>query len=161
MVINSGYRNPAYNAGVGGVEFSRHQWGDAADISISGLTREEIALRCEDEGVSYVGWYEAHIHCDWRDDSLSAPFYGAMVRGGLLQARPKTSTLLRDGDRWTAPATGWDEGEPLREWRAFSADGREVMRAEGRSFVAPADAERVEVVVGREIVATAWVAPRP
>lgn len=29
LIVNSGYRNPAYNAGVGGATWSRHQYGDA------------------------------------------------------------------------------------------------------------------------------------
>lgn len=32
--IMSGYRTPFYNTAIGNVEYSRHQWGDAADIFI-------------------------------------------------------------------------------------------------------------------------------
>lgn len=34
FVVMSGYRTPFYNAAIGNVKYSRHQWGDAADIYI-------------------------------------------------------------------------------------------------------------------------------
>lgn len=32
MIVMSGYRTPFYNHAIGNVKYSRHQWGDAADI---------------------------------------------------------------------------------------------------------------------------------
>ena len=34
FVVMSGYRTPFYNAAIGNVKYSRHQWGDAADVYI-------------------------------------------------------------------------------------------------------------------------------
>ena len=34
MVIMSGYRTPQYNKAIGNVKFSRHVYGDAADIFV-------------------------------------------------------------------------------------------------------------------------------
>jgi hypothetical protein len=167
LFVNSGYRNPSYNAGVGGVELSRHQWGDAADLDASGLTLEDIAVRCEEQGVDYVGWYEAHIHCDWRNDPLSTPFFG---RGGGTSApgEPRIPTLdaslVRDpasgGRVWSAPATGWEEGEPLREWTALAADGSVLQTGTGRRFEPPPGAEAVSVRVGRALTVHAAVGAR-
>jgi len=41
--INSGYRSPEHNKSVGGVKNSMHVKGKAADITIQGLTPNQIA----------------------------------------------------------------------------------------------------------------------
>jgi hypothetical protein len=160
LFVNSGYRNPTYNAGVGGVEFSRHQWGDAADLDASGLTLEDIAARCEERGVDYIGWYEAHVHCDWRSDPLSVPFFGQGA-GTAAPDAPEIPSLVRDpthGPRaWTAPAAGWEEGEPLREWAALDAEGAVLATGTGRRFVPPPGAAAVSVRVGRALTVHAAV----
>jgi GH24 family phage-related lysozyme (muramidase) len=45
--IHSGYRSPAHNASVGGAKKSQHLCGQAADITISGLTARQIYDRIE------------------------------------------------------------------------------------------------------------------
>jgi Peptidase M15 len=40
--VMSGYRTPAYNAAIGNVRYSRHQWGDAADIFIDERPRDGV-----------------------------------------------------------------------------------------------------------------------
>jgi hypothetical protein len=164
LFVNSGYRNPSYNAGVGGVEFSRHQWGDAADLDASGLTLEDIAARCEEQGVDYIGWYEAHVHCDWRSDPLSEPFFGRAdgTDAPSVPVLPSLdASLVRDptgGARaWSAPASGWDEGEPLREWAALDGSGRVLTTATGRRFEPPPGAASVSVRVGRALTVHAAV----
>jgi hypothetical protein len=150
VYVHSAYRTPAYNAGVGGVQFSRHQWGDAADMHTDVLDIAELGDVCADQGASYVGYYEAHIHCDWRNGPLDPVLFGgagAPVRAGL----PMHAARLLRGAVWTAPAEGWDEGEPLREWTALDADGRALVRATGRTFQPPPGAVTVEVVVGRRV----------
>ena len=76
VTVTSGYRNPAYNESVGGVEYSRHQYGDAADLEADGYSVEELGDLCYDLGADYVGLYEdGHTHCDWRDHPLDPAFY--------------------------------------------------------------------------------------
>lgn len=41
LTINSGYRSPGHNAAVGGAKNSRHMHGDAADISMAGMSERE------------------------------------------------------------------------------------------------------------------------
>lgn len=41
--VMSGYRTPWYNTRLGNVEYSRHMWGDAADIYITTDGRSEVA----------------------------------------------------------------------------------------------------------------------
>jgi uncharacterized protein YcbK (DUF882 family) len=45
--INSGYRNPAYNAKIGGAKNSFHMKGMAADIHVKGLTPLQIHTAIE------------------------------------------------------------------------------------------------------------------
>ena len=40
--VMSGYRTPHYNAGIGNVKYSRHQWGDGADIFIDESPRDGV-----------------------------------------------------------------------------------------------------------------------
>jgi hypothetical protein len=75
LTINSGYRNVGYNAGVGGAEYSRHMYGDAADIRSSVLSLPDLADLCEDLGAGFTKLYETHVHCDWRDDPLDTVFF--------------------------------------------------------------------------------------
>ena len=75
ITVNSGYRNVAYNAGVGGAEYSRHMYGDAADIRSSVLSLTALAELCEDFGAGFTKLYETHVHCDWRDDPLDPVFF--------------------------------------------------------------------------------------
>ncbi len=156
-VVNSGYRNVAYNTSVGGATWSRHMYGDAFDIAAVSGSLDDVADACDDENAAYIGWYEAHIHCDWRDDSLDPVFYGDRAGGpGVVDETPKAASILAAGDLLSAPAEGWDEGEPLREWVALDAAGDVVGSAVGREFAIPIGAVEVEVTVGREVVSR-WV----
>lgn len=149
--VNSGYRNPDYNAGVGGASRSRHMYGDASDIRADTVDLVTLGARCEAEGAGYVGYYDSHVHCDWRDDPLHPVLFGAQVTMATrVLPTARTATLL-PGTVWRAPAQGWDEGEPLREWTAYDAGGAVLTTGRGTSFAPPAGAARVDVWVGREV----------
>jgi hypothetical protein len=69
LTINSGYRNPAHNAQVGGESQSRHMFGDAADIASNSQTWDPL----HDAGKSCNACVEprsatfpGHVHVDWR-----------------------------------------------------------------------------------------------
>jgi len=69
FTVNSGYRSPAYNAGVDGATHSRHQYGDAVDIAVTGSNTEaSIMASCRARGATNIYTYAsgAHVHCDWR-----------------------------------------------------------------------------------------------
>lgn len=162
VAVNSGYRSPAYNAGVGGVAYSRHQYGDAADLDVEGISADDLADVCEAHGADYVATYETgHTHCDWRDAPLDPAFYdGADGRAAVRAERPRHAARLeRAGPAWTAPAEGFDEGEPLRRWTAFDARGALLVTAEGRTFQPPVGARSVLVEIGRQLVLEAAVEP--
>lgn len=153
LYINSGYRNVSYNAGVGGATYSRHMYGDAVDMYSNDASLSELAAICEDLGAGYVSEYTSHVHCDWRDDALDAAFFDV---GRAATAAPSTvheATLVSGaaGD-WRAPARGFDEGEPRRLWAAFDAAGVLLVVAAGEVFVPPADAARLSVEIGGQVV---------
>jgi len=152
ITVNSGYRSPAYNASVGGVTNSRHMYGDAADMVPSAISLDELASLCYAEGAGYVGMYTSFVHCDWRDDPLDPAFYDA-TGGAEGPPRPvHTAAIERAADGLlSAPATGFDEGEPYRAWQAFDAQGQLLERVIGRSYRPPAGAARVEVEVGGQV----------
>ncbi len=150
--VNSGFRSPAYNASIDGAEFSRHMYGDAADVFASSLSVSALGALCEDEGAGYVGYYEGHVHCDWRDDPLDPVLYGPSFAPPMGDDTPALDGWIEVVDGvWRAPATGWDEGEPLREWEAFDAVGRRMAGKTGRTFVPPPGAASVSVVIGRAV----------
>ncbi len=75
--VNSSFRSPKYNAGIqGAAKWSRHQYGDAFDISSNRFTLRELAQLCKDLGATYTDLYERHVHCDWRNSSLETGFFG-------------------------------------------------------------------------------------
>jgi hypothetical protein len=152
ITVNSGYRNVTYNAGVGGVSSSRHVYGDAVDMTSGVVGLSALGEICDAHGAGYVGYYDTHVHCDWRADPLDAAFYGGARAGIELPSSPLSAELVWAGRALRAPAQGWDEGQPLREWRAWSRDGRLLAEQTGASFTPPTEATRVEVVVGREVI---------
>ena len=153
VTVNSGYRSPAYNASVGGASSSRHMYGDACDIDVSSMSAEELANICDGLGADYVATYDTgHTHCDWRDHPLDPAFYDAAPAPGPSPGRPAHAAVLRHlGGAWTAPATGFDEGEPQRLWEAINGNNTVVARGEGTQFVAP-PGTRVRVRVGHQVV---------
>ncbi|MFT5583361.1 MAG: hypothetical protein ACI9VR_000939 [Cognaticolwellia sp.] len=153
LSVNSGYRNIGYNAGVGGASYSRHVYGDAADLDPGSVSLGTLGAACDTNGAGYVGYYETHVHCDWRDSPQEpAIFDPAPVQWGQEHPLPELSAELHtQSGRFTAPAEGWDEGEPLREWVALDAHGNILESYVGRSYAPPEPAAAVQVVVGREI----------
>ena len=68
--INSGYRSPSHNASIGGVKNSQHVLGNASDITIKGLTPEEVKEALEmliSSGhilQGGIGIYNSFVHFD-------------------------------------------------------------------------------------------------
>lgn len=64
--IVSGYRSPAYNKLIGGATDSRHMYGDAADIKVTGIAPIDVALAAEGVGFDGIGVYDTWTHVDTR-----------------------------------------------------------------------------------------------
>ena len=67
VIINSAYRTPSYNEKVGGAKNSYHMKGRAFDISIKGVSPQEIAKYAASIGVPGVIQYNTFVHVDSRD----------------------------------------------------------------------------------------------
>lgn len=68
VLINSGYRTPAYNKKIGGAEFSQHMYGRAADILVKDVKSEAVYnFLCEAFPKSCgFGLYRFFVHVDCR-----------------------------------------------------------------------------------------------
>ena len=66
--INSGYRTPSYNRKTqGAAKNSQHMYGNAADISIKGVTPLEIYKWLRTWHTGGLGLYDTFVHVDVRD----------------------------------------------------------------------------------------------
>jgi hypothetical protein len=77
LYVNSAFRSPGYNAGIdGAAKYSRHQYGDAVDVSTKGATSlTQIKSACEAQGADFTKLYDTHVHCDWRNLPLETTFW--------------------------------------------------------------------------------------
>ena len=68
VIINSAYRNDAYNKKVGGADYSQHKYGTAADIHINGVSPAAIAAYVETimPNSGGIGIYSSFLHLDVR-----------------------------------------------------------------------------------------------
>uniref|UniRef100_A0AAU8B2B9 Peptidase n=1 Tax=Dulem virus 195 TaxID=3145672 RepID=A0AAU8B2B9_9VIRU len=69
VVVNSGYRTPAYNKKIGGAKFSQHMYGRAADIVVKGVKPLDV-YNCLCEAFPNTcgfGLYASFVHVDYRE----------------------------------------------------------------------------------------------
>lgn len=67
LTINSAYRDPAYNAKVGGAPMSQHKLGRAFDISVRGMSAQEkaeLVKHMYNMGFTGFGGYNTFLHVD-------------------------------------------------------------------------------------------------
>lgn len=64
LIINSAYRDPIYNAKIGGAPLSRHKYGDAFDISLRNQDLDELYGLCKEAGFRGFGFYNTFLHVD-------------------------------------------------------------------------------------------------
>lgn len=69
VTINSGYRTPQYNTKVGGVAYSQHCYGTAADITVRGQKPAAVAAYARELMPDWggVGVYDSFCHIDVRE----------------------------------------------------------------------------------------------
>lgn len=83
--VMSGYRTPQYNRAIGNVPYSRHVYGDAADVFVD----VDGDGRMDDlNGDGESDFKDAAVMAQWADALSSDPFYAPLV-GGLGRYGPK------------------------------------------------------------------------
>lgn len=113
VIINSGYRTPAYNATIrGAAKNSKHTKGMAADIKVRDHIKsiEEIAKYAEAIGLKGIECNKdlSYVHIDTRTDKWHRYFIGGKYKpasfGGSCPYAEPTKSLRRgcsgDGVRW-------------------------------------------------------------
>jgi hypothetical protein len=78
--IMSGYRTPHYNKAIGNVKYSRHCWGDAADIFIDENPNDDMMDDLNKDGK--IDHKDAKVLYDIIDEMYGKPWYEKFV-GGL------------------------------------------------------------------------------
>lgn len=80
FLIMSGYRTPFYNELIGNVKYSRHLWGDAADIFLDENPKDGVMDDLNKDGV--INSLDTAVLYDTIDDLHGKPFYEVLT-GGL------------------------------------------------------------------------------
>ncbi len=172
LVVSSGFRNVSHNDLVGGATYSRHLYGDAVDLQSLAVSLNELSQLCHNYGADYVGMYSTHVHCDWRYTPKDPAFYGpatmADYSGGpmVAEAVAPVALPLHDGELlqqngvYFAEATGFEEGEPYRQWTAFDFEGQVIETVAEPSYEPPPGAVTITVEVGGQLTLTAEI-PAP
>ncbi len=62
--VNSAYRDPIYNARIGGAALSRHKIADAFDLSLRGQDAAELEAAARAAGFTGFGYYQTFLHAD-------------------------------------------------------------------------------------------------
>lgn len=76
--ITSGYRDPEHNARVGGAKNSQHIHGNAFDMNVADLSREQridLIRQAREAGFRGVGVYDNSLHFDVGPERAWGPSY--------------------------------------------------------------------------------------
>ncbi len=84
--VMSGYRTPSYNKAIGNVKYSRHLYGDAADIFIDEQPRDGMMDDLNRDGV--INAADADILCDTVEEMYGQAWYEPHI-GGLGRYKKK------------------------------------------------------------------------
>lgn len=149
--INSGYRSPSYNSGVGGASSSRHMYGDGFDIDPLNVSLSTLENACEDAGGMLVE-YTTHVHCDWRFDAVDPVFFGIAAQAPLHPEPQFAAEIVEEDDGSLGVVTsGFDEGDPMIRWTALDSSGETILASTGPTFTPPEAAARVKATVGAQL----------
>lgn len=158
--VNSGYRSPAYNAGLdGAATYSRHMYGDAYDLDPIEVGLSTLENACTGSGGMLVE-YTSHVHCDFRFDAVDETLFGPPMAADQSEPLMFGAITVEPDGALMAPAEGFTEGEPVRRWVARAADGSVITEAVGARFDPPLGTVRVDVRIGAQVEdSIEWTAP--
>lgn len=123
LPINSGFRDKGHNAKVGGAKGSQHIHGNAVDLDVSGLSKEErveLIRQASAQGFTGIGVYNNAIHLDlgnrrsWgpSHSSDSVPKWAQGAIAEHLSGKAQPSGLLGKEDASRVQAGQLDIGAP-------------------------------------------------
>lgn len=104
--VMSGYRTPMYNRRIGNVPYSRHVYGDGADIFIDVDGNGRMDDLNGDDRSDYT---DAKVLAGWVAELFDDPFYGPLTGGlGLYGPKPHRGPFVHvdtrgHAARWEAP----------------------------------------------------------
>ena len=78
--VMSGYRTPYYNKAIGNVKYSRHTWGDAADIFVDENPQDGVMDDLNNDGV--INYRDADVLYEIIEGLYHQPWYQKFI-GGL------------------------------------------------------------------------------
>jgi hypothetical protein len=133
-------------------------YGDGFDVDPLGISVNSLETICENKGGTLIE-YSSHVHCDGRNDTQPAAFFGTTALWGadptdFAATLPLAAEIVHDDGVFRVVTTGFDEGEPVLRWSAWSAEGELLLENEGSSFVPPGETDMIAVDVGRAVEAT-------
>lgn len=114
--VVSGYRDPDRNRRAGGAVSSRHMHGDALDLDVSGMSREErlrLIQTASAAGFGGIGVYENSIHIDLGGRRA----WGADHHRGSVPAWAEAAVAAHLAGKGGAPTTTVDP-QLIRQYRA-------------------------------------------
>ena len=106
FAVLSGYRTPFYNRSIGNVKFSRHVYGDAADIYID-INKDGRMDDINNDGTS--DYDDALTMARWVEDMTEQSWYEPFIGGlGIYGARPHRGPFIHidvrgNKARWVKP----------------------------------------------------------
>lgn len=107
VTINSAYRCDKHNKSVGGASQSKHKFGQAADIKVSGIKPLKVAQYAEFIGIKGIGQYSNFVHIDTRTNKFF--WYGneqssRSTFGGQSAFKPEDNQEVEVQEQPVAPA---------------------------------------------------------
>ena len=125
-------------------------YGDAADMGSSVASLSTLGSLCDELGAGYVGYYDSHVHCDWRASDLEPAFFAPDAR----------LTSTQQGVWKVEPDSG-PEGRFRIRWRALDERGQVIASATGSRWAPPRDTFLLEADVGGVKTLTTHHVTRP
>ena len=105
FAIMSGYRTPYYNRAIGNVPYSRHIYGDAADIFID--MREPRGTMDDLNGDGRSDHRDAAVLCEIIEELYDLPWYEPLIGGlGLYRERAHRGPFVHIDTRGTLARWG-------------------------------------------------------
>jgi hypothetical protein len=167
IIINSGYRSPGHNKRIdGSATWSRHTYGDAVDIVISGMKIKDMPAYCKKFGANFTLTYAAHIHCDWRKVQLDPAYYMSATKSLTPAFDITPAKMIAEQSRFVVadyntqfsvsaevPLHEEEEGSPTHEWTVTLPSG-EIQTEVSDTIMLPKQTGdfQIHLVVGGSIV---------